>query len=616
MLFPLGHVSSLTRNGHRRRSPACTITGLLCVCCTVMLVVLGLSSCSGRNQSSERDTDVSPHESDSTSSGLEGHASLGTSSASYIDGVPDLRELSQSRIGFALRAELHRLLAKSNEEQVLALLRQAVETPRASVRESMQELIVGRLAALNPKEALTRVTALPTDVHEHLTTVIFEEWSLSDLDGAVTRARSLDGLGKLAALRGILRSRDDLTLESRMEIAASLGLEHYVAELVDGKGISESNEFPEIAWYTIVNDSYQDIAQIGKLIRIAEEWTKLEGLDVLEEIITSINDSRVAAPILKSVLHEFMLDEPQATFNKALELDRNRDIGSLYGWDDYVATSVVRSWATVDPRAALDSVASLGSGSLRSLLQNTVIETWGRSNPEELLSNLDLFPEQLHVFGTESALVSIARAAPEEAARLLLGLNVGNRLIPIAHTIAKSWSNRDVHAALDWVRTSPQLLEAQSELLPVILGTLASSDPQRAIDIALQHPNGMEVNVITYLARSEPQQAAALLTHIREDAHKLTAYTSVGRSLIRSGEVDQSLKMAEDLEGSERTEYQHSIVGLWALTDPEDLYNKLDSLPNKEIRATAIVNISSVNQFRRVFSDEEMKSMVEKLGSE
>ncbi len=539
---------------------------------------------------------------------------LSTSSRGSEESELSLKNLSQSYKGFALKTALYDLLATSNEKQVQGLLEQSIAISRESIRESMQEIIVGRYAEVNPHNALSRVTMMSEDVREQLMMKIFEEWSQTSLDDAVSRGKSLDGLEKLAALQGILLARDDLSESSLLEIANQFGLEEFAHDIVAAKGNRVSKDLPEIAWTTILNDSQQNLFQLGDLFQIAKEWIELEGLEALEKIHTSITDPRIGRPILMAAVHDISLKDPQSTFEQALALDG--DLGNFYGTGNYLVTTVVETWATTEPKVVLEQVEALDPSALRSHLLNSVVKSWGNTNPQTLLDNVEVLPSNLQLLGTETAIVSTARSAPEEAARLLSTLNVGSRLVPIAHSIATNWSNLDPEAALDWVKTNPDIAMAQSALLPVVLGNLAKSNPQRAIELALKQPidlnqEGMEVAVIKHLSDSDPQQAAVLLSKVRSNADKLSAYTSVGANLTRKGDVDQALTLANHLLKSEKHSYFVSVVDTWAITYPEDLYNSLNSLPTKELRSHAAAKVLAANQVLRMLTDAEVESMIE-----
>jgi len=573
--------------------------------------VVGLSSCEREAQSNENEVQ---------SSSLASNTQIDTptvdemqASSSNDDSVPDLKNLSQAHSRFALKIKLYDLVAESNQKQVITFLEQSREITRDSIRESIQEIIIERLAVLNPKEALAQVTKLREDVDQYLTKMVFEEWSISDLESAISHAETLEGLRKVAALQGILRSRDDLNEGRRMEIAKALGLEQYALDITTHKDKLASFESPEMAWSALVNDTRQDLTQIKSLIQVAEAWIEREGLDALEKIQASITDPKIGRPVLTAVLHEIALRAPQATFDKALELDG--DLGNFYGTGNYAITSVVQSWATAEPQAAFDHVASLEPSALRSHLQNSIIQSWGESNPQDLLANIDVLPGSVQVFGTETAIVSLARSAPKEAASLLSSVKLGNRLIPAAYSLVSSWSDQDADAALDWVKTNPSVEVALSELLPVVLGNLAKSDSERAMKIALQQPVeenrvSMEVSVITHLANSDPQQAASLLNQVREGTGKLSAYTSVGTKLIRDGDIQYAEKLAGNLTESERNTYYESIVDTWAMTRPEDLFHSLSSLPSKTIQSRAARGVLGANQLLRRLSDDEIESMI------
>lgn len=200
-------------------------------------------------------------------------------------------------------------------------------------------------------------------------------------------------------------------------------------------------------------------------------------------------------------------------------------------------------------------------------------------------------------------------------------LTVGNKKRSIAHAIARNWSDQDAQSALDWVLTNPHVADLQQELLGVVLGNLVKQDPNLAMDIALKRPivgdeSGLEATVVSYLAASDPQLAAQMLTKVRDGSTKSAAYSSVGSHLIRGGNADRAASLAEKMSPTEQTSYFSSIVHTWALAEPDDLFERLSRLPSPEVKSRAASALIAVNQFRKALTDDQIEAARELLTDE
>lgn len=577
------------------------------------LLVLGLCACDRGNESKGEvgiKTEDGPVSSASRSSENTPNWSALIESLE-IDG--DIDDFAQITDGFLRNTALHLRLAQSSEKELMGLLTQAAEISRKRVRLDITYLIMQRMSSLNPMGALTQIEELQLDNRSVLIALIFEEWSRSDLDAAIDYAKTLGSVSKLSALNGILKSSDDLDEEQHRAIAAQLGIKHFSMDMLSRFSGRELDDAPDLTWNELANDAQTDLSQVGKLIGVAEDWIERDGLNAIEQIYSSITDWTILMPVLSSALHNSTLADPQTTFEHVLQLD--------FDTGHFLVSSIVQSWATVDPQAALEAVTVVESNALQTQLRDAIVRTWGGKDPNGLLNAIDSLPINLHSSAREHAIVSMSRFDPEAAARLLTDLDVGNKKLSIAHEVAKNWSDRDAQSALDWVLTNPEMAEIQQELLGVVLGNLVKQDADLAMDIALARPiegdeKGLEATVVSYLAASDPQLAAQMLSRVRDGSTKATALSSVGYHLIRSGDVDQARTLAEKLPAPEQTRYFKSIVHTWAMSEPDDLYGRLADLPTFEVKSRAASALIAINQFRKALTDDQIDAAREFLTDE
>ena len=516
----------------------------------------------------------------------------------------DFRELDRFPDRFVRNAVLHRRLMQSTENELFGILANTSNISRQSIRDDVQHLIVHRLATLNPEETIRQIEKLQIANQSTLVALIFGEWAIKSLDDAVNHAKTLEARKKFLALRGILRSRDDLADSQHRSIAEQLGVKHLTHDLLSRSDDDEIIESPDLKWLELASDAQMDLSQIDRLTRIAENWIERDGLDALETIYASITDWQIRMPVLSTALHKATLRDPQATFDHVLQLD--------FDQGHFLVSSVVQSWANVDPSGALDAVDSVDSETLRTQLQDSIVRTWASKNPNGLLGSLNLLPTSMRMSGTEHAVVAMSRTDPTRASRIFVEQYAGSNKLTIAQSLVRNWSDQDAQTALDWVLSTPLVGGLQKELLPIALGELVTSDPNKAIEIALTQPIendqwGMEASVLGSLALSDPQRATQMLSRVREGPTKVRAYFLVGSQLIRNGDVDQALTLVDDFSDEEQIGYFESIIDTWAISHPVHLLNRIDKLPNEEIKAKAASRMISFEKYRKALTDDQIE---------
>ncbi|MYD46358.1 MAG: hypothetical protein F4W92_08405 [Gammaproteobacteria bacterium] len=522
----------------------------------------------------------------------------------------DFRELDRFPNRFVRNAALHRRLMQSTENELFEILTNTSNISRQSIRDDVQHLIVHRLATLNPKETLRQIENLQMGNQGTLVALIFGEWAIKDLDDAVNHAKTLETRKKFLALRGILRSRDDLADSQHRSIAAQLGVKHLTHDLLSRSDDDEIIESPDLKWLELANDAQMDLSQIERLTRIAENWIERDGLDALETIYASITDWQIRMPVLSTALHKTTLRDPQTTFEHVLQLD--------FDQGDFLVSSVAQSWANVDPSGALGAVESVESEALRTQLQDLIVRTWASKNPNGLLASLNLLPASMRLSGTGHAVVAMSRTDPTSASKIFVEQYEGSNKLTIAQSLVRNWSDQDAQTALDWVLSTPLVAGLQKELLPIALGELVTSDPNKAIEIALTQPIendqwGMEASVLGSLALSDPQRATQMLSRVREGPTKERAYSLVGSQLIRNGDVDQALTLVDDLSDEEQFRYLETIIDTWALTQPVHLLDRIDKLPNEDLKAQAAARMIAFEQYRKKLTDDQINAAREFL---
>lgn len=573
----------------------------------VLATVVFMALPNSNKQSEESIAEGQPFSSDASVSQTSPKKSGTESSDDFGDfgEIGDLGEISAIESPFERTYKLHGFLMGADESQLNEYLTQLADLDSSSVKNQVQSAVAQRLAEFNPEKTLKTVQSLSDGQGQGLLGTVFGEWSRSDLDGALARAKSLNESERLLALEGILASRGNLSDSLKQQIARELGHEQYALQTQSSATASPSGGDPRDAWNALVNDSYEDIAQIGSLVQIAQSLVQQNGIEALDWIRDTVIDDTVLEATVRSVLHHVALSNPQSAFRQAQSLSRDSQ--------DVALPTIVEMWARSNPLVAMDTLSNLKNASQRKELQTTLLRAWADNDPQNLFDNLERLPESMQQRAEQQAMLAVARTAPSDAVAYLAELPVGERQQSLALEIAEHWSHLDIYAALDWVLSDQITNEStKRRALTEVLRNLVDVDPTLAFQTALKQPmtkygRGMEAMVVQQLARTDIDRAISLLSQVRDGNTKLHAYIAAGRALVQNGGYDRALSLGQQLPNEDQSRYRHSVMWSWAESDPEELFASLDGLPSDEAKTQAALGLMMSNFRTNALSGEQMK---------
>lgn len=520
-----------------------------------------------------------------------------------VKGIKNLADVVGIESDFSRRAALYGLLNEASERELIELIEQSETVAPTSLQHTVEQAAFQRFASINPNKALAHLNNLPEHRHESLTTAIFVEWSQSHLDNAIAAAGKLGESRRAAALRGILTARDDLSEDLRRGIAKDLGNEQFAHDIISKAQVAEVSGDPQATWNVLINDEQQDMAQVVALVQTAQSWYEKEGFSALLTMQESLNDWTTRQIVLGSTVHRMSQEELKNAFDQAVAQDQGGR------WS--IAQIVAQAWATSDAESAFAAVSTLESGEFKHRLQETVIRNWANNDPHMVLDQLEQLPENIHGMAQEGAIIAIARTDPAEASQYLADIENGRTKSNIVWSLTSIWSNEDVHGALDWVLTDPNIANMRQQLLGEVLYRLAGVDPLLALDTALNQPvhenrEGLETRVIAHLARTNIQQAIEMLSKVRDGRTKIAAYGNVGNELVHKGEINQALKLGQEFVEPDKSQYFQSIVNTWSRSNPKNLLESMDRLPSTEVQSRAAMTLIASHRWRGQLSDEQL----------
>lgn len=482
-----------------------------------------LAATGNHSQSAEAATPSSSTENEPITHEQSSPAEISSVSVSTSSTVRSLEDILRIKSLSEQQLALHIFLSELDEAQVVDLLARSQAVFPDTQRYELQFPIIQRLAHQNPSRALTRVLGMYTGYdYMRAVTNVFREWALSNINEAVSRARTLDPMPKGLALNAIVSTRMDLPESTLRAIALDLGNEKVAISAIAQRRIEEAITDPEKAWNEWAIHLLEGAENTEIVARIGTVWIEKSGLSVLDRIYQSLADTETRRPVIRSLLEQIAQSDPEGAFNFALTIESDlhnsivRNLGSI--------------WAESDPRAALGTIAGIVRGEVRNAAADAVVGAWAQSRPREMLESLDSLPADLQETVFTVAVSALTREFPEEAAQFVVAMESSPLKTSSAKSVARAWSRHDHNAAIEWILNDPGVEEIRFTLLFSILGRLIDADPLLAMTTVLAQAtegyesdlglNGteeeIELEVISSLAKSNLEMAIDLLPQVHE----------------------------------------------------------------------------------------------------
>ena len=597
-------------------------------------VLIGIGSVAGVIFLLQDDTTSSPRTQTQTTPELEslprpnGESSADANDSNNNDAAPTIvDQLVFPKRTFDRKATIVSWVVDLTDDEVVSWLEQSTD-PSWQVlqvnRTELQKNLLQKLSLTAPERAVDFAMAREEQRDRYLmANTVFQVWANTDIDGAVARVKELNEQASNYFVGSVLTARDDLPLERMREIAIELGDENaaftfYFQNLTRGE-----IENPRETWYEIVNlatrESVQGTAGYA-LSNVAAAWVEEKGLNVLDEIVSSISSDSQYSSILYLVFSEISAEQPEEIFDYMMS-----NLGDQAN-EIIQKSNITYHWARKDPKGALVKAQTLPTSGVRRTLVQSAVWEWSQQNPRQLLEQLELIPPSEHANASSNAIRALTQTSPTETAEFVLQVADDEMQVQLARNFVQSWVGVDAEAAKDWVLNLPAGESMRASLIPTLASSLVPTDPKGAFELALQQPieeneliggsdaTGQEVLILSSIAWQDIDLAIELLPQVR-DAGKVSAFSMVGHSLIRLGNTQQVLELADQLVVEQRPRYYQSIAEIWSMSDPKGLLKAFDDFPHRA-KSRIALSVIRTNGFSNSYSDDEIEELEKHISEE
>ncbi|MYC24784.1 MAG: hypothetical protein F4X56_02565 [Gammaproteobacteria bacterium] len=512
----------------------------------------------------------------------------------------------------------YELIGTADEAKLVDLFDQATERNYAKEDRAWKfeliSLISAQLASLNLEKTVSLYDAQPLEEAKYMLYGITHAWASKDFDGAVEFARKQDTSIHQIALRGIIDASLSLPEATLMDLGTEFGDSAYVERAVRAHQLAVDLANPDEAWTELINDPTSHLEKnFFRIKHVAKAMIDKYGVSEIDNLLSSIVSPTLRFKLRKSILSKVALSEPESAFDYALTTP-NDVFGSML-------TSVINTWARIDPDSALTRVSLLEPSRVRDRLQQTVVSSWVQLDPTKFLNSVDSVPSELRDTARMHLIAQLSNESIEDALTVLLEMSEAAKQEQAALIIVDSWLDSDPDAAFHWVVSDSEIEGYRDRLLKSFLEKLTDQNADKAIDLALSRPIkgakeiGLEAIVIDELSFSDTDVAMRLLNRVRTGPTQLAAFESVSRGLIFKKRTDEAIELGKSLPKRAQTSFYDSMTFSIATQEPlEKILEILPNIPAKNAQSEIAENVllfSSFQEDKEPLSSEDVDTLME-----
>ena len=540
-------------------------------------------------------------------------------SAAEINRVYDSIDSPETQSPTSLIVQLLPSLERMDQQSLEELFEHISSKSTNRQHQTLEQLVIYRLAELDPQIAFETVSSLDYFKQEQLIPTLMSLWSSESLEDALSVAATLKGDLRISALIGALSGLSDATQQKALEFAIDLGIEPKVKQALSEIKIREAMGNPSEAFEITLTDEVPDEDQLDLYSEVSALWLDTEGTKAfprLLEILQSKNDSGgwSSWPYFYNLVNQLAEFDPP--FMWELVENEYQDLR------DSARASILGRWVQVDIDGAQAALQKLDQDEYIEELYRRMIDYGLSDSPLHLVQQVDKFPQGHRGYLLTQAIFDLALDGEIDAAFDVLNqmesfeLNT-NRATEL---LVMGWTGHDIVAAIDWVlQNFEKGSEKQSSLLMSNIRSFAEFDPDQAFAVAIEYDDSryvgstasLPIMVIGWVAyQGDIETARRLLDQLGEPQSFLGHY-EVGVRLLRNGRIDETIELGDELPELMQVQYYERLAYSWILTDTVDLLDRISNFSNETVKAVMANQVLGDRRLRKFLSSEEIAYLKE-----
>lgn len=480
--------------------------------------------------------------------------------------------------------DFRRRIEALSVEQLTHLVNEYAGNSSINQNFSIATIMVGKLASLEPTQALKSVWMFPSSHWSNLLEVVFAEWAVKNVSDSLKAAKDLTGSLKETSLLAIIAELGEENLSLIQEAAESLEMNSMIERMIQTSHANLLMDRPKEAWSLIVQDNVWDVKQKEILSQIANAWKRENGFDIVRQLYDDFftNNNELFGELLNSVIS----NDPSGAFEYLLNMPMEIQLD--------LSPKVLAVWATTDPEAALDASVGILKASSRNIAVANIVYSWAQTDPLSMLEKVESIPRALQQEAVRLSVRELARTDPLMVVEQLLRLQplLGQIQLQTQIALVEEWAKVDPIAAKRWIDENVKEPDSRRDrLIQRVLERYALIDAEEAMKLALAEKSndtsdfGPETYVIESLVEQGLVKLAKLMLNQVREPFKLWSTLSVANSLLAASQSEAALDLVQHVPEQDQTTFFVRLSENWFTIDPKELLKELATFPSREVRA-------------------------------
>ena len=518
--------------------------------------------------------------------------------------VADIVELESA---LDRRSALYRLLEGKSVSEISKLLSSTFELEPTQNLYSLQHLLFVELARFDPGKSVELVWETERVRWETLFDIVASYSSSVNSEEALRVFSTQPEPWKSRLINAVLHNQQKLSETELVAIAETLNFIKSYNAWITEVGINDVIDEPRVAFDLVLTADMSDFQKKEFFSQVASRWIDRESTSNLGSMLSLVYETFADTKSIywRSVVAEIVATEPHIAWEQLTSLPV--DVQMLFN------DVIFEAWVDRDPSAAIQAITS--QAYLNSMTSEipTLLEPWIQAVSGEILEHIDLVPRDFQISAIRFAIDHLAQhVPPEDVIELLERFKQrGFNTLEATDSFVGIWSRKDPLATIDWVVQNLERGTSNGQrMLWTTMPQVALVDPQKAIEIALEHPveKNLEYSVMAGLLGEERiESALSLLPQIRESYLNEPIFGSMASALIEVGRIEDALALAETLRESQKPRFYVWMVLPWLQDDLDSLLEYLPKLESAEIRSLVAGTILSAPDRHVALSEKELE---------
>ena len=166
-----------------------------------------------------------------------------------------------------------------------------------------------------------------------------------------------------------------------------------------------------------------------------------------------------------------------------------------------LVTGLFRSWAETDAQAAFTSATDFDHENSTHKNREAVLRVWASRDPQAVLDLVDSLPPELVNSSLERAIASIAMENPTRAIAHLEDIENAPLKRKLTESVSKRWAEIDPKAAADWILSQPHRV-ANNKIKSSTVAKLVQKDLDLALKLAAAQQLNLAIQMELAIVRS------------------------------------------------------------------------------------------------------------------